>query len=35
MGKKKLEQIPPTGVINKARRATIVALINQMAGGQR
>ena len=27
--KKKLEQIPPTGAINKARRQLIVALINK------
>lgn len=30
--KKKLEQIPPYGVINKARRREIIALINRMAG---
>lgn len=30
---KKLEQIPPTGAINKARRAIIIAMINEMAGG--
>ena len=27
--KKKLEQIPPKGAINKARRREIIALINQ------
>ena len=32
--KKKLESIPPVGVINKARRREIIALINRMAGGQ-
>ena len=30
--KKKLEQIPPVGAINKARRREIIALINRMAG---
>ena len=30
--KKKLEQIPPTGAINKARRAAIIAIINKMVG---
>ena len=30
--KKKLEQIPPIGAINKARRREIIALINRMAG---
>lgn len=29
--KKKLEQIPPTGAINKARRAAIIAMINRMS----
>lgn len=29
--KKKLEQIPPAGAINKARRREIIALINKMA----
>lgn len=29
---KKLEQIPPVGAINKARRREIIALINRMAG---
>ena len=33
--KKKLDQIPPTGAINKARRAAIVAMINRTAGGQK
>lgn len=33
--KKKLEQIPPIGAINKARRREIVALINRMAGEQK
>lgn len=32
---KKLKEIPPTGAINKARRAAIVALINRTAGGQK
>lgn len=27
--KKRLEQIPPVGAINKARRAAIISLINQ------
>lgn len=30
--KKKLEQIPATSVINKARRREIIALINKMVG---
>ena len=30
--KKRLEKIPPTGAINRARRAAIIAMINQMAG---
>ena len=29
--KKKLEQIPPKGAINRARRQIIVQLINQQA----
>ena len=29
--KKKLNTIPTTGAINRARRAAIVAMINQMA----
>lgn len=29
---KKLNAIPPTGAINRARRAAIIALINQMGG---
>ena len=28
---KKLNEIPPVGAINKARRALIIAQINQMA----
>lgn len=32
--KKKLEAIPPTGAINKARRAAIIAEINRMAGAK-
>ena len=31
--KKKLEQIPPVGAINKARRREIIAMINRLAGG--
>ena len=31
--KKKLEQIPPIGAINKARRAAIIAIINKLAAG--
>lgn len=30
---KKLEQIPPKGAINKARRREIIALINKQNGG--
>lgn len=29
---KKLESIPKTGAINKARRREIIALINRLAG---
>ena len=32
--KKKLEQIPPVGAINKARRREIIAMINRLAGGE-
>ena len=32
--KKKLEQIPPTGAINKARRREIIAMINSMGGAK-
>ena len=28
--KKKLDKIPPYGAINKARRAAIIAMINQI-----
>lgn len=31
--KKILDAIKPTGPINRARRAAIVAMINKMAGG--
>lgn len=30
----KLDAIPPTGIINRARRAAIIALINQLLTGQ-
>ena len=30
----KLDVIPPTGIINRARRAAIIALINQLLTGQ-
>lgn len=33
--KKKLEAIPPVGVINKARRRIIIEMINKMAGEQK
>lgn len=32
---RKLDAIPPAGAINKARRAAIIALINQMNAGAR
>lgn len=32
--KKKLDSIPPTGAINKARRREIIALINRIASGE-
>ena len=32
--KKRLDMIPTTGAINRARRAAIIAMINQIAGGQ-
>lgn len=32
--KKKLEQIPKTGAINKARRREIIALINKLSAGE-
>lgn len=31
--KAKLDKIPKTGAINKARRAAIIAQINALAGG--
>lgn len=31
--KRKLESIPKTGAINKARRAAIIAQINALTGG--
>lgn len=32
--KKKLDAIPPTGPINLARRAAIIAMINELSGGR-
>lgn len=31
---RKLNAIPPTGAINKARRAAIIAMINRIAAGE-
>lgn len=31
--KKKLDAIPPTGVINRARRELIIRKINELTGG--
>lgn len=33
--KKRLESIPNLGAINKARRAEIIAMINQMEGASK
>lgn len=33
--KKKLEEIPPVGAINKARRREIIAMILSMSGGKK
>lgn len=32
--KKKLDAIPPKGPINLARRAAIIAMINELSGGR-